>query len=46
MLLGLMLLSELWTRRLSLTKLVIHAVPAGLVCLGKAADMSHALVNF
>lgn len=42
LLLGLLLLLPLCRRRLSLATLLCHAVPAGLLCLGKLASLGGA----
>ncbi|KAH0520716.1 Dol-P-Man:Man(7)GlcNAc(2)-PP-Dol alpha-1,6-mannosyltransferase [Microtus ochrogaster] len=44
MLLGLMLLLTLYQRRLSVARLLQHAVPAGILCLGKSTSRTSPLL--
>ncbi|CAO2601305.1 Dol-P-Man:Man(7)GlcNAc(2)-PP-Dol alpha-1,6-mannosyltransferase [Lemmus lemmus] len=46
MLLGLMLLLTLYKRRLSVARLLQHAVPAGILCLGKSTSRVCLLNNY
>uniref|UniRef100_A0A8C2QCX8 Mannosyltransferase n=1 Tax=Cricetulus griseus TaxID=10029 RepID=A0A8C2QCX8_CRIGR len=46
MLLGLMLLLTLYQRRLSVARLFQHAIPAGILCLGKSASRVCLLNNY
>jgi Na+/H+-dicarboxylate symporter len=39
LLLGLMLLLAMCYRRMSVTRLLQHAIPAGVLCLGKSASL-------